>query len=221
MRRIFATTAILFVLTHGAFFSGCATDSSVGKAAGQGAVLGAVGGAVAGAVGSLLWGGNPVEGAVKGGITGAASGAAIGATSAAMADSQAKPAEAKKPEPPPKEVSRIEPGAQAAEFKEKIGKQNFEAALLLGECKHKEAISAAGRAYIELPDPKQRVGALYIQAIAAEESGDKAFASALYPRIVQEDPSRGDVEKVRSATLEGVMKVQKIRQEHGLPPFCK
>lgn len=62
---------------------------------------------------------------------------------------------------------------------------------------------------------------MLIQGVAAEESGDKALAASIYPKIVQEDPSRGSAEKLRADALEGVMKVQAARREHGLPSTCK
>lgn len=208
--------SFVFAMALGLFLAGCAADSQAGKQAGRGAALGGVGGAVGGAVSSLLWGGNIVEGAVKGGISGAATGAAVGGVSGAMADSEAKQKEARaQAEPKP-----IESDPRFAQLEEKIGKENFEAAKLLAGCKHGQAIGAAVEAYAGTQDPKQRAYALLIQAIAAEEMGDKDLAASLYPRIVQAAPSIGTVEKARAEALEGVMKIQRIRQDHGLPPLC-
>ena len=188
---------------------GCAPDSQASKQAGEGAAMGMVGGAVAGAVGSLLWGGNVVEGAVKGGMTGAAAGAAVGGMAGAKADSAAK--ETSKPRPDPK----------LAELRQRIGDRNYASALLLAQCKHRDAIASAEETLGATQDRRQRTYAMLIQGIAAEESGDKALAASIYPKIVQEDASRGSVEKLRADTLEGVMKVQAARREHGFPPTCK
>jgi hypothetical protein len=219
--RITVSTAVIilsliFITALGSLLAGCATDSQAGKQAGRGAGLGAVGGAVAGAVSSLLWGGNVVEGAVKGSITGAATGAAVGAVSGAAADSEKKKMEtAAQPKP-----QKAELDAKLVALEKEIGRKNFEAARLLADCKHGQAIGAAVEAYAGTQNSKQRSYALMIQAIAAEELGDKALASSLYPRIVQEDPSLGTKEKARAETLEGVMKIQKIRKDYGLPPIC-
>lgn len=184
--------------------AGCAADSQASKQAGQGAALGAVGGAVAGAVGSLLWGGNVVEGAVKGGIVGGASGAAVGAVSGSAADNAAKERAAKPPAPEPKN----------AELRKRIGDKNWASALLLAQCRHKDAIASAADTLAASQDPSERSYALLIQGIAAEESGDKALAASVYPKM------GASVDKSRADTLEGVIKVQAVRREHGLPP-CK
>lgn len=203
--------AILFVLSTVIAASGCASDSQAGKAAGQGATMGAVGGAVAGAVGSLLFGGSVAEGAAKGAVIGAASGAATGAVAGSMADSAAKEKAAAPAKPDPK----------VAELRQRIGDRNYASALLLAQCKHRDAIASADETLAATQDRQQRTYAMLIQGIAAEESGDKALASSIYPKIVREDPSRGSAEKLRADALEGVMKVQAARREHGLPPTCK
>jgi hypothetical protein len=142
---------------------------------------------------------------------GAASGAATGAVSGAMADSKVKEQEAKEQQKQ----------QQVAELKKRIGDQNFEAANLLAHCKHRQAIGAAQKAYSSTQIPEQRLFALYIQAVAAEESGDRELASSVYARAVQDDPSRGPVEKIKVQCLEGVMKAQKVRKDYGLPPLCQ
>ncbi len=202
--------AIIFVLGAVVAASGCASDSQAGKAAGQGATMGAVGGAVAGAVGSLLWGGNVAEGAAKGAVIGAASGAATGAVAGSMADSAAKEKAAAPAKPDPK----------MAALRQRIGDRNYASALLLAQCKHREAIASADETLAATQDREQRTYAMMIQGVAAEESGDKALAASIYPKIVQQDASRGSAEKLRADALEGVMKVQAARREHGLPPTC-
>jgi tetratricopeptide (TPR) repeat protein len=158
-------------------------------------------------VGALIFGGNVAQGAAAGAAMGAASGAATGAVAGSMADSKAKDQQAKQ--------------RQIEELKEKIGDQNFEAANLLAHCKHRQAIETAQKAYSSTQNPDQRLYALYIQAVAAEESGDQKSASSAYDRAIQDDPSRGPAEKIRAKCLEGVMKAQKVRQDYGLPPLCK
>jgi hypothetical protein len=199
--RLFLTIWALAVI---AVAAGCAADSQASKQAGQGAGMGAVGGAVAGAVGSLLWGGNVVEGAVKGGITGAATGAAVGAVSGSVADNAAKERAAKPAAPDPRN----------AELRKRIGDKNYASALLLAQCKHKDAIASAADTLVASQNPDERSYALLIQGIAAEESGDKALAASVYSKM------GGSVDKARADALEGVIKVQAARREHGLPP-CK
>jgi hypothetical protein len=110
---------------------------------------------------------------------------------------------------------------QVEELKKRIGDENFEAATFLAKCNHRKAINTAQKAEASSQDAQQRIYALYIQALAAEESGDQKLASSTYSRVIQEDPSRGPEEKLKTQCLQGVMKVQKIRQEKGLPPLCK
>lgn len=193
--------------------AGCAPGSQAEKQAGQGAALGAVGGAVAGAVGSLLWGGNVVEGAVKGGMVGAASGAAMGAVSGSAADNAAK-------QQPPA-AAPAGAGATEAELRKRIGDRNYATAVLLTQCRHRDAIASAQETLRASAQPDERAYALFIQSVAAEESGDKALASSLYPKMVQENPGRGSVDKARADVLEGLMKVQATRRQHGLPPLCE
>jgi len=191
--------------------SGCASDSAAGKGAAQGASVGMVGGAVAGAVGSLLWGGNPVEGAVKSGITGAAAGAAVGGMSGAQRDRAAKEKSAK---------AANDFDTNQAELRKRIGDRNYSTAVLLTQCKHKEAIASTQETLASSKNPQERQYAWLIQSVAAEESGDKQLASSIYPKIVQEDSSRVSVDKLRADALEGVIKVQNARRQHGLPPTC-
>ncbi len=188
-------------------WSGGCGSSQAARGAGEGAAMGAVGGAVAGAVGALIFGGNVAQGAAAGAAMGAASGAATGAMSGAMADNKAEEQQAKQ--------------KQAAALKEKIGDQNFEAANLLAHCKHRQAIGAAEKAYSSTQSPEQRLYALYLQAVAAEELGDPKTASSVYAKAIQDDPSKGPVEKMKVQCLEGVMKIQKVRKDYGLPPLCK
>ena len=133
---------------------------------------------------------------------GAALGAVGGAVSGSMADNTAKERAAKPPAP----------DARNAELRKRIGDKNWASALLLAQCRHKDAIASAADTLSASQDPGERSYALLIQGIAAEESGDKALAAAVYPKM------GGSVDKARADTLEGVIKVQATRREHGLPP---
>ena len=167
--------------------------------------MGAVGGAVAGAVSSLIFGGNVVQGAAQGAAIGVASGAATGAVAGSMADSAAKEKAAKPP-------------ASDAELRKRIGDRNYASALLLAQCRHKDAIASAEETLASSKDSNERAFAQLLQGVAAEESGDKALATSMYPKIAQQ--SGGSVDKARADALEGVIKVQAERRKHGMPP-CK
>jgi len=184
--------------------AGCAPGSQSEKAAGEGAKYGAVGGAVAGAVSALIFGGNPLQGAAAGAVTGAASGAAMGAMAGRQADAAAEKSLANDP--------------KVAQLRQRIGDANYAAVLQLAQCQHRGAISTAQEAVASTQNPQQKSAGLIIQALAAEESGDKALSSSLYPKIIEMDPSRGSPEKLRADTLEGVIKLQAGRRQHGLPP---
>ena len=201
---------ILLIAPVVVIVSGCAPGSEAGRQAGEGAKYGAVGGAVAGAVSAAIFGGNIAQGAAAGAVTGAASGAAVGAVSGSAADKAAQQKAAAAPAP----------AAKTASLRERIGDRNYASALLLAQCKHKDAIASAEETYAGTQDRDQRVYALDIQAVAAEESGDKAFAASVYPRIQKEDPSRGNEEKLRADALQAVIKVQAARRQAGLPPTC-
>lgn len=189
-----------------AVMAGCTPGSMASRGAASGAQSGALGGAVAGAVGSIFWGGNVVENMVTSAAVGAASGAAIGAASGAGADKRIE--------------ERREIDEKYAAIAQKMGYDNFEAAEALAKCKHARAIGLARTAYGTSHDPEHRRYALMIEAIAAEESGDAAAAEKIYPLMVQVDPAYDNVDSARAAALAGILKIQKIRQEHGAPPTC-
>jgi hypothetical protein len=186
--------------------AGCSSAAQDGAA--KGATMGVVGGAVAGAVSSLIFGGNVAQGAVQGAAIGAASGAATGAVAGSMADSAAKEKAAKPAAGDPK----------LAEWRKRIGDRNYASALLLAQCRHQDAIASAAETAATSKSKDERDFALLIQGIAAEESGDKALTASLYPKIAQE--RGGSADKVRADALEGVLKVQAVRREHGAPA-CK
>jgi hypothetical protein len=207
MKNCVRICALVLVLGLVTVWAGGCGSSQASKGAKEGAVLGAVGGAVAGGVSALIFGGNVAQGVAAGAAVGAASGAATGATSGAMADKQMRDQQARE--------------QQLEETKKRIGEENFEAAVFLAKCNHKKAVNTAQKAEASSKDAQQRLYALYIQAIAAEEAGDQKLASSTYSKVIQEDPSRGPEEKLKTQCLQGVMKVQKLRQENGLPPLCK
>jgi len=204
--------------------AGCSTGAQQG--ASQGAKTGAVGGMVAGAVGSIFWGGDAVNNALRAGAVGAASGAAVGAMSGSDRDQRQSAPPAPAPVPVPASVPAPPPatetGLSAADqqLKARLGDLNFAAGEELARCRHVGAISRAERAFAIETDPKRRSYALLIQSMAAEESGNTARANAVYAQWGAFDPARTDMAKSRNEALEGLLKVQRIRQDNGLPPLC-
>jgi hypothetical protein len=202
------------LLLQFALLEGCASGSQASKQAGKGAAVGAVGGAVAGGLSSILFGGSVARGVATGAAIGGATGAATGAVSGGMADNEAKQAAAPQQSPAAGTVD-------LGDLKRKLGPKNLEAATALAQCRHADAVAAATEAYGTSTDAKQKAYALFIQAVSAEEEGKKSFAASLYPKIQAAAPELGSVDKIRADALDGVIKLQKIRKDNGLPPLCR
>lgn len=199
-----ASASILIALA----LSGCASGSLASDGAESGAKSGALGGAVAGAIGSIFWGGNVVGNMAAGAVIGGASGAAIGGASGHAAD---KKIEAKR------NLSEAD-----AELAARLGPANFEAAVELANCNHKTAIGKARTAFGVTDDRELQRYALLIEAVSNEEMGDTAAAQKVYPLLARTYPDGGGtVDKAHADTLAGILKVQQVRQGHGLKPTCR
>ena len=190
----------------------CSTGAQ--KGAERGAKTGAVGGLVAGAVGSIFWGGDAVNNALRSAAVGASSGAAVGAMHGAEQEKNRQSSPASAPAPA-KGAPVYDPAMKA-----KIGDLNFAASEDLARCRHVTAISKAEQAFKVETDPKRRNYALLIEAIAAEESNNTGKANEVYAQWGKFDPAHADRGKSRSEALDGVLKLQKVRQEAGLAPLC-
>lgn len=188
----------------------CSTGAKEGAA--RGAKTAAVGGLVAGAVGSIFWGGDAVNNALRSATVAAASGAAVGAMHGAEQDRNRQPA--------PSPAGATNAAVHDPAMKAKIGDLNFAASEDLARCRHVSAISKAERAFKTETDPKRRNYALLIEAIAAEESNNSGKANEVYALWGKFDPAHADRGKARSEALDGVLKLQKVRQEQGLAPLC-
>lgn len=187
---------------------GCAAGSLASEGAASGGKSGALGGAVAGAIGSLFWGGNVLENMVTSAAVGAATGAAMGGASGRSADRRI-------------EARRNLSEADAA-LAAKLGQANFDAAVELAHCRHRTAVGKARTAYGTTENRELQRYALFIEAIANEESGNEAGAAQVYPLLVPTyADGAGSVERARADTLAGILQVQKARQEHGLKPTCR
>ena len=209
--------AVLIWLVLG--LTGCSAGSKQGAA--SGAKQGGVGGLVAGAVGSIFWGGDAVNNALRTAAVGAASGAAVGAMNGAEREKrQGNP-------PVPAPLPGQGPSAQAAgtpvtdqALRAQMGDTNFAAGEELARCRHVSAIAKAEKAFATETDPKRKAYALLIEAMAAEESSNSAKANAVYAQWGELDPARADAAKARNDALDGILKLQKVRQDHGLPALC-
>jgi hypothetical protein len=197
----------LLLLVLAVATTGCAPGSQASEGASRGAKTGAVGGAVAGAVGSIFWGGNALENIAASAVIGAASGAAMGGMSGSEEDREI--------------AAKREMSERDMALQQKLGNDNFEAAKELARCKHRTAIGKARTAYGRAADLERRKYALMIEAVAAEESGDTETANKVYPLYASIDPAQPSVDKVRADALAALLKVQQVRQEHGLPATCE
>jgi len=192
----------------------CSTGAQQG--AERGAKTGAVGGLVAGGVASIFWGGDAVNNALRSAAVGASSGAAVGAMQGAEQQKNRQPAPASVPAAAPAKSTPVYDPAMKA----KIGDLNFAASEDLARCRHVSAISRAEQAFRVETDPKRLNYALLIEAIAAEESNNTGKANEVYAQWGKFDPAHADRGKSRNEALDGVLKLQKVRQDAGLPPLC-
>jgi hypothetical protein len=200
----------------GAFLSASCADTY----AAEGAKSGAVGGAVAGAVLGVFTG-NIGGSMVAGAAASAAAGAAVGGMQKkqpAQPQQGAAPAATQGQANPASIDPKLAERQQALESR--IGPTNFDAARMLALCRHDSAVELARNAYTTADSQDRRGYALMIEAVAEEEKGDVAAASAIYPRLVEVDPALGSTDKARSAALSGVLKIQQVRKDYGRPPTC-
>lgn len=205
-------SAIAAVVVAASLAAGCSTASREG--ASRGATRGAVGGLVAGAVGSIFWGGDAMNNALRTAAVGAASGAAIGAMDGAAQNRKAPP-----PPPAGSPSAGASPDSNAA-LRSLIGDANYAAGEELARCRHVTAISKAEKAFTTETSAERKGYALLIQAMAAEESSNVTKASEVYRRWGAFDPARADRNAARAEALSGLQKVQRIRQDTGLPVLC-
>lgn len=208
--KILPYRVLALLLTLG--LAACSTGAQQG--AERGAKTGAVGGLVAGAVASIFWGGDAVNNALRSAAVGASSGAAVGAMHGAEQEKRQQSAPATAPA-----VAKSTPVYDPA-MKAKVGDLNFAASEDLARCRHVSAIAKAEKAFRAETDPKRRNYALLIEAIAAEESNNTSKANEVYAQWGKFDPAHADRGKARNEALDGVLKLQQLRQEAGLPPLC-
>jgi hypothetical protein len=208
MRATLVLTRCLAVTLAAVVIAACTAGAREGAA--RGTKRGAVGGLVAGAVGSIFFGGDAVNNALRSAAVGAASGAAVGAMDGG---------ERTRSKAPPKSTGQPAPAGDAA-LKALIGDANYAAGEELARCRHVSAISKAERAFTAETTPERKGYAMLIQAMAAEESSNLTKASEIYRRWGEYDPRRTDRNAARADALDGLQKVQRLRQDNGLPALC-
>jgi len=209
------------VLVFSVLLNGC------GEYAMRGAAGGAATGAISSALGTLVVGlvfndrhlaERVGRSAVYGATVGATAGAIGGAThdqrirrmaeerEAAAAARRAQAAEAQTP-------------MTDAEILKAIGRKNFEALIALSDCRFGEAAAKAKEEETSL-NRDYREAALWIQAIAAVETGDSAALDRISPRLVELDPDLGQPEKADAALAEALQALYDDRKTQGRPPKC-
>jgi hypothetical protein len=219
--QIISALSLMFVLLIAAFGSGC------GQHATEGAAKGATVGAASSAVGTLVVGlvfNDPNLGervarsAVYGATVGGTAGAIAGASRDQQIKTQAKAQEEKaKAEggdttPPPRQM-------KDSEIMDAIGEKNFDALVLLVDCRLGKAIEKAREAEASF-NKDYREASLWIQAVAAVEKGDTATLDRVYPLLVKADPELGTPEKADAALATALNKLRDARKREGKPPEC-
>lgn len=208
-------TALVMAMVAVLVLSSCSTAAREG--AERGAKRGAIGGLVAGAVGSIFWGGDAVNNALRTAAVGAATGATMGALDGSERDRRQGGAPANRTG----QTGQAGSGpAEDAALRAWVGDANYAAGEELARCRHASAIARAERAFVSETDRDRQGFALLIQAMAAEESGNSAKASQVYQRWATFDPARADRDKARADALAGILRIQRIRQQQGLPVLC-
>lgn len=197
-----------------------------GPHATRGAAGGAAIGAASAALGTLVVGlvfndRNLAERVGRSAVYGATTGATAGALAGAARDEQirrmareremaaAKKAESKEAQAPMSE----------AEILKAVGRKNFEALAALSDCRFDAAVAKAKEASASL-NRDYREASLWIQAIAAVESGDSAAVDRIYPELVKFDPELGQPEKADAALAEALQLLHEDRKAQGRPPQC-
>lgn len=201
--------------------------SGCGQHATEGAAKGATVGAASSALGTLVVGlvfddpnlgervaRSAVYGATVGGTAGAIAGASRDQQIKAQAKAQEEKAKAEGGDtsPPPRQM-------KDSEIMDAIGEKNFDALVLLVDCRLGEAIEKAREAEASF-NKDYREASLWIQAVAAVEKGDTATLDRIYPLLVKADPELGTPEKADAALATGINKLHDARKREGKPPEC-
>ena len=180
-----------------------ACSGKTGEYAGRGAGSGALAGAVGGLFGSLVFGGDPIEGAARGAVIGTAAGATAGAISGAEAD------------------RRIAEQQQAEldALRRQIGDDSFEGLVALAECRHDVALSQAAKA-AQSDNQDFALAGLWLETITYTDSRREAEARALYPTLIERDPEINSADQAELAVRNFIQELGSARTENDLPRVC-
>ena len=184
-----------------AFLPGC--SGHTGEYAARGATHGAVAGAVGGLLSSVVFGGDPLDGAARGAVVGAG----VGATSGALVGS---------------EVDRRVADRRKAEeerIRREIGEDSFEGLAALAECRYEVSLRQANKA-VRSTNSDYALAGLWLEVLTYSDQREESRARALYPNLIEKDPHIGNeaqAEQTRRQFLQGLME---IRAEYGLPQVC-
>jgi len=189
MSRVLSVVGVCVLLL--AMF-GCSNDQYAGEGAAQGAKSGAIAGAVSGAVGSLIWGGNPLEGAAVGAAMGGAGGATVGAMHGSGKDKQ---------------------------IKQEVGDANYRAIMYLADCLHDKAREQLADGFAS-DNENYVIASYWIDAVIAEDERDGAELKEKVEAIIAHDPDYSDPDDTRIEVKMLAQRLQQVRRDFGKPMRC-
>jgi hypothetical protein len=192
---------IVLITLLGLGVNGCSQQSA--EKAGEGAVMGGAVGAVGGFVTSLVFGGNPMEGAARGAVYGAST----GATAGAIAGSQQEKAQ------------KQQQSVETEKIRKKIGDDAFNGAVALIQCKREVAIANARIAAKDKDEDKALAG-LWIEALTYADNKEEDKAREMFPQIVEKDGKIDTNEQAEDRMRQGLQRLGDIREKHALPRVC-
>ena len=188
------------------------------ESARRGAAGGAATGAVASSVGTLVTGlvfhnGNLGESVARSAVYGATAGATVGAIAGSRHDAPADKPAAKTATPAP----------QAPLTREKVlatvGPTNVEALQALSACDHGKAVTLAKQA-MQSMNRQHRQAALWIQSIAAIETGDTVTLDELQDQLISNDPALKDPQTADRILGQAMDLLKQDRIDQGRAPTC-
>jgi len=187
----------------------------------RGAAGGATTGAVASGLGTLVTGlvfndSNLGERVARSAVYGATAGATAGAIAGSSRDAAADKAAPR--ETPPTD------GEQAPLTREKIlktvGPKNVAALQALGACEHRKAVNLAKEASQSL-NKQYRKASLWIQSIAAIETGDAKTLDTLHAQLIEYNPSLKNPQYADRILDQAMALLKQDRVDQGKPPLCE
>ncbi len=184
-----------------------ASCAGAGEGAVKGAGAGALAGAASGLVNSLIWGGDPGYHMARGATAGATIGAIGGAVEGSARARDKAGREAAKTQ---REMDQLQ---------RDIGKDAFNAAEAMAECRHSAAIANADVA-IQSRNSNHALAGLWIKTLTYADQGNESAARDLFPEIIRWDRDIQSTEQVDETVLEALGELKALRSEFHLPQSC-